>query len=76
MSEIEIQILEEIKALNKRLSVLEQLLGEQLTQEQARKILGVSRNTIISYRKKGILKPRYEGKRIYYNINDLNRLLS
>ena len=76
MNGIEEKILEEIQALNKRLTTLERLLGEKLTQEQARKVLGISRGTIISYRKKGILKPSHEGKRIYYNIYDLNKLLS
>ena len=75
MTEIEKTILEEVQKLNQRLAVLERLLGTKLNQEQARKVLGVSRHTIIRYRESGLLKPRKDGNRLYYNITDLNKLL-
>lgn len=76
MTELETQILEEVQKLNQRLDTLEKLLGTKLSQEQARKVLGVSRNTIMKYRDTGLLKARREGNRLYYNITDLNKLLS
>ena len=67
---------EKLEQLEKRLSRLEKLVGTKLSQEKAREYLGVSRHTIIRYRELGVLKPHRDGHRVYYNITDLNRLLS
>lgn len=67
---------EKLKQLEERLALLEKLVGTKLSQEQARKYIGVSRNTIMRYREMGLLKPRREGVRLYYNITDLKKFLS
>ena len=67
---------EKLKHLEERVALLERLVGTKLSQEQARKYIGVSRNTMIRYREMGLLRPRREGVRLYYNITDLNKFLS
>lgn len=67
---------ERLERLEKRLERLEALIGTKLSQEKARKYIGVARNTIIKYREMGLLHPRKEGNRLYYNITELNNFCS
>ena len=61
-----------IEQLERRIARLESLVGTKLSQEQARKYLGVSRPTMQRYRTLGLLHPRKNGSRLYYNIAELN----
>ena len=69
------EILNRLNAINQRLERLERLVGTKVSQEKARKFLGISRAKMIEYRKKGLLPYRQEGTRIYYNICDLYTLI-
>lgn len=65
-----------LEQLEKRLARLEGLNGTKLSQEQARKYIGVSRQTMQRYRELGLLHPRQDGRRLYYNITELNKFCS
>ena len=67
---------ERLEQLEERLQRLENLIGTKLSQEQARKYIGVSRPTMQRYVQKGILHPRRDGNRLYYNITELNNFCS
>lgn len=67
---------DKLEQLEKRLERLESLIGTKLSQEQARKYIGVSRPTMQRYVQKGILHPRKDGHRLYYNITELNNFCS
>ena len=67
---------ERLEQLERRLERLESIVGTKLSQEQARKYIGVSRPTMQRYVQKGILHPRRDGNRLYYNINELNNFCS
>lgn len=67
---------DKLQQLEERLQRLENLIGTKLSQEQARKYIGVSRPTMQRYVQKGILHPRRDGNRLYYNINELNNFCS
>lgn len=67
---------ERLEKLEKRLARLEALIGTKLTQEQARKYIGVSRHTMIKYRRLGVIPAREDGSRVYYNITDLEKFCS
>lgn len=67
---------DKLQQLEERLKRLENLIGTKLSQEQARKYIGVSRPTMQRYVQKGILHPRRDGHRLYYNINELNNFCS
>jgi DNA-binding transcriptional MerR regulator len=67
---------DKLQQLEERLQRLENLIGTKLSQEQARKYIGVSRPTMQRYVQKGILHPRRDGHRLYYNITELNNFCS
>lgn len=64
---------DKLQQLEERLNRLESLIGTKLSQEQARKYIGVSRPTMQRYVQKGILHPRRDGNRLYYNITELDK---
>ena len=65
-----------LEQLERRLERLESIVGTKLSQEKARKYIGVSRPTMQKYVQKGILHPRRDGNRLYYNITELNNFCS
>ena len=67
---------ERLEQLERRLERLESIVGTKLSQEKARKYIGVSRPTMQKYVQKGILHPRRDGNRLYYNITELNNFCS
>ena len=67
---------DKLQQLEERLQRLENLIGTKLSQEQARKYIGVSRPTMQRYVQNGILHPRRDGHRLYYNITELNNFCS
>ena len=67
---------DKLEQLEKRLERLESIVGTKLSQEKARKYIGVSRPTMQKYVQKGILHPRKDGNRLYYNITELNNFCS
>lgn len=74
MSDLEI-IQQRLERLSQRIDMMEKVIGKNLSQEKARKILGVSRNTIISYRKKGLLPYSVIGGKISIALSDIERLM-
>lgn len=68
---------DKLEQLEKRLERLEALIGTKLSQEQARKYIGIaSRATMQRYVRLGLLHPYRVGNRLYYNITELNKFCS
>ncbi len=77
------KILDEFARLNKRFDRIEEYVGMtdreknkpiHYTTEQVMEMLVVSRNTLLSYRKKGILGFSKPGKKVLYSIDDINKM--
>ena len=78
------KILDEFARLNKRIDRIEEYVGmtdheknkpnNYYNTEEVMGILRVSRNTLLNYRKKGILSSTQPGKRILYSLDDINKM--
>ena len=78
------KILDEFVRLNERFDRIEEYVGMSdreknkpdnfYTTEEAMEILRVSRNTLLNYRKNGILDPANPGKKVLYTAEEINRI--
>ena len=78
------RILDEFARLNERFNRIEEYVGmtdreknkpdNYYNTEEVMKMLRVSRNTLLNYRKKGILTSTQPGKQILYSLEDINKI--
>ena len=72
-------LLDGVYKLGKRLDKIDEKLSgrsiEYVPLNQALKTLGISRKTADNWHKSGVLKKKYVGGKVFYSINDIEKVM-
>lgn len=74
LNDIKSSIIQEVRTLFTHL-IQEGVKKEWLTEQEAMKLLDVSKSTIQTYRRRGEIAFSQNGSKIYYRYEDLNKFL-